>query len=160
MLSKSRLLLEVPLALDSEMSLAIGFEVDSESSNRGEGFRKGACVVGLIADSGSPGDVIVTSGSVAGNLKFCWSVPGDALRVFFEPAGVARIDNGLLGLVGFGASAGIAGEYPILGDGCVLDCVGERGPTMVLDMISSQSLRGLTNRIGVTAFASSPWHNL
>lgn len=138
MLIKSRLLLEVPLALDSEMSLAIGFKVDSESCNRGEGLRKGSCVVGLIADSGSPGDVIVTSGSAVGNLKFCCSVPGDTLSVCFVPVVAARSDNGLLGLVGFGVSAGIAGENPILGDGCALDCVGERGPLTALDMVSSQ----------------------
>jgi hypothetical protein len=68
---KSRLLLDVPLALDSEISLAIGFSVDSESCRRGDGFLKGSCVVGLTAESGAPGEVTVTSGSAAGNLKFC-----------------------------------------------------------------------------------------
>lgn len=71
MLIKSRLLLEVPLALDSDISLAIGFDVESDSCSRGEGFLNGSCVVGLIAESGAPGDVTVTSGSAAGNLKFC-----------------------------------------------------------------------------------------
>jgi hypothetical protein len=114
---RSKLLLDVPLALDSEINRAIGSGVDSESCRRGEGFLNGGCVVGLIAESGAPGDETVISGSTAGNLKFCWRVPGDILGAGLAPAVATRFDVGLLGLVDCEDSSDVAGVNPILGDG-------------------------------------------
>lgn len=52
------------------------------------------------------------------------------------PVVTARTESGLLGL-DFDASRTIAGENPILGEGCALDCADEDGPaTVVRDVLA------------------------